>query len=447
MTTPSATDALLNFRTGTDDSMVALQNSIVTQQLVTARQPVWVSRYPNSQVSFPEIFFHQLDFAGTTAATTPSLGINHTHGDGTLKTEEFGTDIGPSEARAAIFVIDNPMIIDTIATTCFKIPNSAINNCYFDIFKINDDGSANRIRASSDVSSQISGVITGIVETTITPLPVQEGERYLVRLRNNSSTAVTWDPLEIDQSLFGPENYIGLYTNTLSTNTSYTAAEIQTMIDATAVVPWIALVSTGNYETERSYYDDFNRSDGYGGLGLLWGYDAAATYNWVYLLGGQVAVEPSIGAGSNVEGARVFLRPTLSDDQRVGATFYNLSSTTAEAGIMLGASIDFSNWVRLAITATGAKIYSRIGGTVVARATQSTTGDNNVEWFLAYSTSTNTYTAYRGDTVITSWTDSGNLMPHGELQRYGGIYISRVFTGGVDARGGTLDNWTLRDWT
>lgn len=434
-----------DFRTGTDTDLVALQSSILTQQLTTPRQPAWVSRYPLSEVSFPEVFIYVEDILGSSGATTPTFGTNHTHTSGTYESEQFSANINQNVARAALFQISNPLIVDTIATLSFKSPNAALDNVYYDVFQVKSDGSAVLVRSSADISGLISGVGTNIIEASITPLPVQPGERYIVRMRNNSSTTTLVAPVFVWQSLFGPEYYLGMYTSTLSTNTSYTAAEIQAMKDATAFCPWFAMASTGSYETERSFYDDFNRSDN-SDPGALWALDAALAFHYLILSGGRVVIHPTVSAGTNVTGARLFLRATQGDDQRVGANFYNLTSTTAEAGIVLGASTDFANWVRLAVTATGAKIYSRIGGTITQRATQSTTGDNNVQWYLTYSSATKTYTAYRDEEVITSWVDSGNLMPHGELYRYGGLAITRVFTGGIDVQGGGVDNWTLRDW-
>jgi hypothetical protein len=68
---------------------------------------------------------------------------------------------------------------------------------------------------------------------------------------------------------------------------------------------------------------------------------------------------------------------------------------------------------------------------------------NDGTWSLIYNVGTNTYTAYNGGVaVVLSWTDTGNLMTHGDGYRFGGVRVSRVSS--VNA--GTVDNWTLRDY-
>ncbi|MGC5258405.1 hypothetical protein ACPXCG_18850 [Gordonia sp. DT218] len=66
---------------------------------------------------------------------------------------------------------------------------------------------------------------------------------------------------------------------------------------------------------------------------------------------------------------------------------------------------------------------------------------------LRYNPTTKTYTAakYVGGawSDLISWTDSSNVIAHGNGHRYGAIGIGRLFT----INGGTIDNFYLRDWT
>lgn len=423
------------FKGLTDLGIEQLQTANVSQMITTARNPGWLSRTPVGDVTFPEFMLNALPVAGTSGAA--SAGTAHTHLGGSFAAQVTTATIGQNNSLGGYITVSNPMIVDTVGRIASR--DSGTTTVRLEVFRENTDLSLTRI-ADSAISVNLTAVYQTLSLTD--PIVVQEGERYLVRIRNISATALNvYVPAMTQSSLLATNNVFATTGATDTNKTSYTSVEAATFQAATTSLPFFALLSATPGAIEKSYADDFNRTE----LGPMWQVKTTGDGYLQIFEGRAWAAISGYGTASTATG--LYVRPTSSDDQRVDCKLYYTDFSPGLAGPTMHMSRDYSSLVWLAVSDTDASIYSGSSSSVTQRATVAIT-ENDALWSMYYETSTNTYTVLKDNQDIgLSWTDSGNVVPQGYDYRYGGVRKQTVSDGVTLWFGGFLDNWNLRDWT
>ena len=126
MTSPNFFDAVSDFRKTTDTDISLIQQNLTTQQAYTSRQPIWVSRYPQSDVTWPEFMFVAWPVTGTSGAA--SAGTAHTHGPGDLAATTLGYGVLKDCSLGSYVTISSPTSINQVGTYLYKSPNGALNS-------------------------------------------------------------------------------------------------------------------------------------------------------------------------------------------------------------------------------------------------------------------------------------------------------------------------------
>lgn len=436
---PNAFESVGAFRDGTDTDIVQLQNSAITQQVSQTLNPQWVCRYPLGDVTFPEFMLMSMSIGGTTGAA--SAGTAHTHGAGSLQTSLWVQGVAQHQSRGGIIQASNATVYDTLGFLGWRNSAGTLDNFYLELWRLNAGGTATRL-ASVDVSASITTSLT-YIEGTIDPIPVQSGERYMIRTRNSTSVANTVWEVCVEQGS-GSVDYSAFTNGSTDTNkTSWTSGELTSFQAATDSLPWMLVAAKGVATTDASYLDDFNRTT----LGGLW-----LTKKW-----GSNTTEPQMD-GDKVridflpffptagQCTALYIRSTNDDDAKVECRLYNTEyGACGPMGPMLHCTSDFAQSVWLAVDGTTAKIYTGSSTSQTQRATV-TISDNNALWSLYYVTSTNTYTVLKDGVSVLTWTDSGNVITQGPNARYGGFRGGTGITV-LEISSAWLDNWNLRDWT
>lgn len=429
ITTVSSNVTDLAENTSTD--VANLQNFTISTQTAGSRKPAWISPRPISDVVYPDSQNLYTFSTGNTLGA--SAGTAHTHGTFNSVFSGNATLLcGQNESLGSYVTITDPNIFDTIGVYWGK-NSGTLNQCYLEVFAENPDTSIYRI-SSTEISASL-GTLAYAEVALNTPRIVQPGERYVVRLRNSSSTVGTAMLVGLSTATISPKMMFFTSGSSLTAQTSYTAAEVATANAGTFNVAWAMLANTSPAASDVSYSDDFNRSQ-FGGLWLL-------SSTWATQLGITSSMATYQGT-TNGDQHALFIRPTNNDGNRVDFDVSNtvLATTHARCGGFMHADQGLTQMVYLGVTDNAVNIYSGASGSLTSRATVSST-DNDGTWSLIYDVPSNTYTAYKsGIAVGLSWTDGGAAVSHAAGYNFGGVRVSRVSS--VNA--GTLDNWTLRDY-
>lgn len=394
------------------------------------RNPIWACRYPVGDVSYPEVLNMAMTVYDPTGTPAPRSGnAAYVLGQSPWLAQAAVYDVLQNESRGGYIVISNTAVMDKLGM--FGAAVAGLNNLYLDLFRVEMGVEAVRI-FSVNCTSEISAN-TGYFEVDIPGggILAQAGERYLVRLRNKSTVAGTAQVRGIG-GLTGSTS-VGLKTTnaTDTDKTTYTAANLGT--HAVSVTPFCLFASQGQVATDQLYADDFNRS----GMGALW-YLQSTSSDQMGIAFGTASYTGSTDGHQHA----LYTRPLASDRMWTEGNFYNINSSTPE-GLLLCCNRDLTQMVYLAVNNTTARIYSGSATSLTQRASVSTLF-NSVPWQFYYDPATKKYTVLKdGKDIGLSWTDSGNLMKHGALYRYGGLRISHANL----FHGGTIDNWLLKDWS
>jgi hypothetical protein len=409
------------------------QNFQISALTSTSRNPAWMCRYPVGDVAYPEIQNGRLSTYDSAGQPAPSAAAGTYVGSDVPWKAYPGFWVIPAGATRGTFItISNTAVMDTIGTVVNK-QTGTVDNLFLELFRINPDYSMTRLN-----SFEISGEFTTAAATKYVEREVpngfiaQAGEAYIVRTRNASTGTAS---ISVQGVELGPQSVqTGHYTADGNTaKTSYTISETAASIAATRISPWALIASKGQTATDQLYADDFNRS----GMGGLWYLQSTSSDQMGIVLGTASYMGTAAGHQHGL-----YTRPLASDRMWVEGNLYNINSSVQE-GLLLNSNRDLSQIVYLAVNNVEARIYTGSAGSLTSRASVSTLF-NSVPWQFYYDPPTKKYTVLKdGKSIGLSWTDSGNLMQHGALFRYGGLRISRS---GL-LNGGSIDNWLLQDWS
>jgi hypothetical protein len=407
-------------------STVNLQNFTISALDDGYRNPTWVCRYPIGDVTYLEALNGNLLALGNTGAA--SAGTAHTH-PMQVDVQTAAWNIHQDESIGGYVTISKTNVFDTIGIVCLK-PAGTLNNVFLELFRENYDGSLTRL-SSTNIAASITTTNT-YIETTLSPSVIcQEGERYVIRVRNSSTVATNVSLVGL-QTLTATLDAASFTTvgSSLTTQTSYTAAQATTAQGGN-VLGWALIAAKTLPQADKSYSDDFNRAN----LGPWW-----ATFGTAPIV---IASESATYGGStNGDEQALYIRSTAGDASRVEAALtIGAGATTQRFGIMMHANRELTQYVYLSVTGSDAKIYSWNGTTLTQRATVAVGGTAN--YALYYDVPNDKYVALQNNAAFgLQWTGVSSAITHDANARFGGVVISRA--SGVNAGG--IDNWTLRDW-
>lgn len=415
------------------DDKVQQQNFTISAIVSDYRNPSWVCRYPVADVSFPEFMINRTDVFGVT--DTASTGTAHTH-TGSLTNSMYavvaGRGIAAGDSRGVYITVSNTTVFDTIMLFVWRAAGTFTGTVTSDVFRERDDGSLYRI-FSQDITSQITTTSTFIEYTLPDLIVAQAGEKYLIRIYNNSSLGLFAAAMIETSGAQQQGFYYGLADAPLNSATTFTAAQAVTAQANTSTIHWAALAQATMTPTDRSFSDDANR----GAIGGLWfRKSSSASLMDVY--------EEQFGYTSSTDGSQssIYIHPTNRDVARVEANLYFNTSSTARQGVLLSCNRDLSQVVYLGVNGTSAKIYSGSHTSLTERASLTIANDDSL-WTMYYDSGNDKYVALKDGAVIgLQWTGVSTAVLHGSDYRYGGIRIETA----AAQPAGTVDNWTLRDW-
>ena len=183
------------------------------------RNQAWVCRYPVADVSYPESMNVSLGIFGDTGDA--STGTAHTHDDGDLAASAGGNAVNQDASRGSYISISNTVIMTHVAMGIWVAAGTAPDAVYIEVFREASDGSLTRM-SSDEVSGDLTTTAQMIEVEMSQVLICQAGERYLVRLRNESTNATYVYQQNVLRT--GTMQEIGFYTGSdaLTAQTSYT---------------------------------------------------------------------------------------------------------------------------------------------------------------------------------------------------------------------------------
>lgn len=424
--------SLTGYRRQVEDTQVNQQNFTITSLTTGYRNPTWVARYPIADVTYPEALNVRLRITGRTAMSesTPF----HDHSLLTANVVFPDSDVLANGSRGGFITVSNTTVFDT-AGMILRASNLAVNGVFIDVFRQAAGGNVVLVASTADLSGSLSATTFTYVEAAITPLVIAAaGERYLVRVRNTPTSGSF--PI-VARCLWQQPGSVrsGFYVNGTGHNSSaYSAASLAVLMaqDAADALPWAMLATKGIAETDQSFSDDFNRVS----LGGLWFLRSDTGASNVGISGERAAFVGS----SDGNQLGLYIRPTSGDQMLVEANVYD-TVASARLGVMSCCNRELTQTVYLAVDSGLAKLYTGAWNSLTERLSVATTADD-AKWGLYNEPSSSEFFILKDGTDVGSWVDSGGVVLHGSDYRYGGIRISRA--SGVN--GGTLDNWTLRDY-
>lgn len=428
---------LFGFREDTTQNAQYQQSFQIGLSTGGYRNPMWVCRYPIGDVTYPESLNNMMSVYNSTGSTPTGDVVFPTY---------FG--ILPGMSRGGIITTVNPTVYDTVGMYLLRQTNSTINNIFLEVLRIDASGNA-RVINSENVSSYIPGSAAIYLERTLNPpIIAQPGERYVVRLRNSSTTSEVVHANAIWQQSNASS---GSWINTNDTSdsrpnssqTTYTAAEVAAAMNNNVAnnsnrMVWAALATVNPQSTDQLFSDDFNRLE----MGSLW-YRKSDNSGQIGIFLGFEASYSGLDSGAQ---HALYIRPTASPRMSSSATLAGtgLALTGSRTGPLICCNRDMTQVVFLGVNGSNAGIFTgSLGATLTQRGSLLNTSNNDVNWEIRYDPATNKYTAYKaGKATSLTWTDSGNVINHSPDYFYGGFRIERS---GL-SQGAALDNWVLRDW-
>lgn len=168
----------------------------------------------------------------------------------------------------------------------------------------------------------------------------------------------------------------------------------------------------------------------------------------------------AVSAGSLIGGdltifgqaAMLWYAPLRTDAVRLTYnTIRNIDNSNGEAWVVICSNYDMTNWAGFrhrqvfGIGQWDSDTLEIVTGsgptTFTTRATVSGDTANNTYYTAEYNPLTNTYTLWKGTTQVLQWTDSTNVVNHGQGERYVGF----GFKGAVLNSGVQVSDWLIGD--
>jgi hypothetical protein len=408
------------------------------------RNQAWVCRYPVADVSYPESLNISLGIFGDSGPADPDTGGAHTHDDGTYSASAGGNSVPQEASRGAYITCSNTFIMTHVGMGIWVAAGTAPDDVNIDVFREADDGSLEQL-GTVEISGDLTTTAQMIIEELPDPIICQAGERYVVRLRNESTNAT----YVYQQNVLRTDTMddTGFYTtgDALTAQTSYTSGEATTAQAATSRLPFAMLAAPAATGTDTAYLDDFNdRTE----LGPMWLTASDGTTDRLTITSDSVAYN---GADNNAHQLALYISPTSSDRMLTIADFSNvyLNIVGAEISLFICADRELTQVVALVVEQTlGVSSVKIMSGDPFSMTTRATVSgllfpDNN--YTLTYNPVTNIFEGLKDGAAIgagLSWEDTGAVINHGKNYRYGGMMIER--TGLANA--GRIDDWFLRDY-
>ncbi len=272
------------------------------------------------------------------------------------------------------------------------------------------------------------------------PIICKAGERYLIRIANLTSPAVTLGITGVSMSTSGNIGYpfIGHLTTTspLATATSFNVTDANTYRNAGTITPWFECGQNFiSYPQDQIWWDDFNRIY----LGPDWIQSNNSKTGDMTIVNGKLTYTGTTTGGQEA----IYINPTTGAAVRADIDIHDLAANGA-VDVYINRSRDpgVNTGVALAMNSVIALIGTTISNVQTVRDSVARIS-NEGTWSIFYEPTPDKYTAlFNGEEIGLDWTDSGHVVPHGPDYQYSSVMIECD----SGTPGGTLDNWIFRDW-
>lgn len=432
----SVFDAITQYRNVIDGRAISQQNLSITQDVNKPGNGSGDCPYYIGDYTFPQSLIMLGGLLGSSGAQT--AGTAHTHplstGSAVLSQNYI---VAQNTAVGGYIRCRSPYIFDNFCLSAYLVTTASSGNVWLQIYREAPDGSLTQLY-NTDIRTNLNGVTPGALLTFSVPLPfpVIEGERYLIRLANQTTSSLAIHSMNYESNGPAVNTMHKTTTATLATQTSFTAAEATTALAAGVLLPFIAMGQTTVYPEDRTWTDRFNR--------LYFG------RNWIHRsngVTGQLGITYANGEGrvtytGTTDGIQevLFIRPTTGDAMRADIDIADVNSNGA-VDTYICRDRGSQNGVVLAVGQGAALIGTQSGGVQTIRATSTVGGEGT--WTIYYEPTPDMYTVLKnGQDIGLSWIDSGHVMPHGYNYRFSSVQIERI----SGQNGGTIDNWEFGDW-
>ena len=380
--------------------------------------------------------YEQLQIQNIPQVETKSTG-GHTH---TLATHPVGRPFLTLTQSITIFGwVRQGLTLEKSQATWIADKSGTINYFNVHIHTMASDGTVTRHFSSPDLSGQLLTNVPTWMQVKFPGITPEMGDIIGAEFAMGGSGSVRIAGIELLAPLalpgFRPAQ-IGALKPDGNTLASYSDAQMVSW--ATGLTPYVQFGSdVGQIGAKRSFVDTFDR--------------AAIGPNWI--LRTSDAAKLKISSNRVVHDGHQLIPvyadaqwiQQLSTDAQIVEFTVTALTTLAPSNLVLCSNSAFNRQVILCIREDQVWIYTMKGardrGDWVQRAHSTTTTAKSGTWRFKYDPLDNTYRGFRNNIQILAWTDTSNVVEHGEGYRYVGF--------GIDHQGfndgGIVDNWKAWD--
>ncbi|WP_336791758.1 hypothetical protein [Gordonia malaquae] len=399
---------------------------------VTSTKPLWAGLDPTADVSFPLALLSQAPphthsyevftgFGVRTDATTGSSGIMEHQLSGT---RILGACVRVGEAGAR----------DQIAFLARRV--GTVSNLFGYVFKMSPNGSFVKVGDTANMAADLT-TSSSWIQAKFPPILAEPGDTILVAFAADGNVQMMGVQMTTPAIATGfRPRRIGL--DVAVADTSDSGSTIPTLVadsGYTAKTVYVELGRDIGAADRRSLFDTFNR----GALGQSWLLGVGSSGGAKLAIESNQVVNPSAQLLSQRSWG--MYTAALATDH-IACEVTVTGSDSPPSGIVICASSQQGNLAALVVTDTTASIVtadSISGAGATTRASAS--GGGAARWRLVYDPADNSFRGFRDGTQVLAWIDSGNVIKHGQGQRFCGMFIDHsVFNSGA-----ALDGWHAYD--
>ncbi|AXQ64402.1 minor tail protein [Gordonia phage Neville] len=389
---------------------------------------------PSFPFSLLNLHTHQMDFrtgstdshthaviGSTTAMVTPTVNV-------TAAYAPWGNVIFKSAAQRKVI-------------TFLAYRTGTVSSFNVDVYKLEADGSSSIVYSSPNLAGNLTTTIAWQQHLMDNGINADMGDSYDVQFRMTGSGSVSLAGLNFPNPtpLPGFRPYAsGSGRNPTSIPVPATIPVIERDAMYVGPTPFVSLgIDVGQASIPRFVFDDFNRAS----FGNRW-----ITYGPIEISSNRVQHSGSFL--DNNSGAAMYAQPMASDAIEVSADIF-VDTHAAGIGLCMAQGMTGGVWVAVEDNNSefrGVRIQTGHYDSRTSRASlPMTAAPASGRYTLRYDPSDNTYRVYFGNPdgaePILTWTDTGNIVPHGIGRRWVGVFARRAFTN----VGGRVDNFTAAD--
>lgn len=420
--------SFFGFRSDTINKFITQQEFTITATSGSAgRTAGWAARYAAADSVFPEMMLYKFPTWGATESGGTDDHIHDIDGNN-AEAHASWWNTAPGTTRGGQISITASTVMTHIAVNMRHTGTAPGSDVYLELWRQTPDGGTKRLFSEDIGPLIVSGDGTYIERELDSPTIVQDGEIFIVTIRNASAVTIGAAGLERQGGVF----YRGFWVNSAADTATHDSTATAAAKQATDVAMWAMICRPTDPPQDRTWSDNFNRTT----VGL--DYVTAVTDG---ASDDMAIVDNQLAYGDGPAGTKeaLYVKPCGSIEMRLDVDV----SQVANMWIGIGYDRERSAGVGVHLTPISARIvtFGPDWATPTQRSVIAIGG--NGQWSIYYNDAENTYTVLKdGDDVGLSWEDTGNVVPHNSDQLYAMVRIPK--SGATE--GGRVDNLVFRDW-